>query len=114
MVDGTWCEESNVIKQEMVRYYKTLFTKRSRIRPRFYCDKVVKISDEDAGMLEGEIGEKELGLFMTSSMIDDNKDNNKISQRGELGTEESNVNHQQGSFFTRIIHSKPANSTLKQ
>ncbi|GKD25466.1 RNA-directed DNA polymerase, eukaryota [Tanacetum coccineum] len=33
---------------------------RSRIRPRFYCDRVVKISDEDAGMLEGKIGEKEV------------------------------------------------------
>ncbi|GJZ09776.1 reverse transcriptase domain, reverse transcriptase zinc-binding domain protein [Tanacetum coccineum] len=75
MVDGCWCEEPNVIKQEMVRYYKTLFTERSRIRPRFYCDRVVKISDEDASMLEGEIGEKEvadpisLGDFRHISLI---------------------------------------------
>ena len=44
----------------MVRYYKTLFSERSNTRPRFYCDRVVKISDHDAGMLEGEIGEKEV------------------------------------------------------
>ncbi|GJX49213.1 kinase-like domain, beta-lactamase/transpeptidase-like protein [Tanacetum coccineum] len=60
MVDGCWCEEPNVIKQEMVRDYKNLFTKRSGIRPRFYCDRVVKILGEDAGMLECEIGEKEV------------------------------------------------------
>ena len=60
MVGGCWCKEPNVIKQEMVRYYKTLFTERLGIRPRFYCDRVVKISDEDAGMLEGEFGENEV------------------------------------------------------
>ncbi|GKE67742.1 hypothetical protein Tco_1521903 [Tanacetum coccineum] len=58
-----WCKEPNVIKQEMVRYYKILFTERAKIRLRFYCDRVVIICDEDAGMLEGEISEKESAMF---------------------------------------------------
>ncbi|GJV90408.1 reverse transcriptase domain, reverse transcriptase zinc-binding domain protein [Tanacetum coccineum] len=58
-----WCEEPNVIKQEMVRYYKILFTERAKIRSRFYCDRVVIICDEDADvrsqMVLGDYGDFE-------------------------------------------------------
>ncbi|GJY76103.1 putative RNA-directed DNA polymerase [Tanacetum coccineum] len=60
MVDGNWCEDPRTIKNEVVSYYKTLFTERTLKRPRFSCDKIVKISGIDADMLEGEIGEKEV------------------------------------------------------
>ncbi|GKD05460.1 hypothetical protein Tco_1180434, partial [Tanacetum coccineum] len=56
LVDGVWCEEPNSIKKEMVRHYKTLFSEGERI----CCDRTIKISCEEANMLESDFDEKEV------------------------------------------------------
>ncbi|GKC78489.1 hypothetical protein Tco_1129263 [Tanacetum coccineum] len=58
MVNGMWCEDPNTIKMEIARHYKSLFTERALIRPIFCCDRIEKLSVEDATLLEGEFSDK--------------------------------------------------------
>ncbi|GJY68782.1 hypothetical protein Tco_0471764 [Tanacetum coccineum] len=60
MVNGLWCEDPNTIKMEIARHYKSLFTEGVLIRPIFCCDRIEKLSVEDAALLEGEFSEKEV------------------------------------------------------
>ncbi|GKC63795.1 putative RNA-directed DNA polymerase [Tanacetum coccineum] len=60
MVNGMWCEIPPIIKAEMARHYKELFSERTTIRPIFCCERIEKISMEEAIMLEGEFNEKEV------------------------------------------------------
>ncbi|GKB63319.1 hypothetical protein Tco_0919505 [Tanacetum coccineum] len=54
MVNGLWCEDPNTIKMEIARHYKSLFTEGALIRPIFCCNRIEKLSVEDAALLEGE------------------------------------------------------------
>ncbi|GJX67803.1 hypothetical protein Tco_0303530 [Tanacetum coccineum] len=60
MVNGLWCEDPNLIKSEVVRHYKTLFSERTSIRPIFCCDRVEKISVDDAFLVEKDFTEEEI------------------------------------------------------
>ncbi|GKD99776.1 putative RNA-directed DNA polymerase, eukaryota, partial [Tanacetum coccineum] len=60
MVNGLWCEDPNLIKAKVFRHYKTLFSERASIRPIFCCDRVEKISVDDAGLVEKEFTEEEI------------------------------------------------------
>ncbi|GJR73860.1 reverse transcriptase domain, reverse transcriptase zinc-binding domain protein [Tanacetum coccineum] len=60
MVNGLWCEDPSAFKEEMVRHYKLLFSEGSSVRPLFCCDRVEKISVEDATSLEKEFSEAEI------------------------------------------------------
>ncbi|GKC61706.1 hypothetical protein Tco_1089304 [Tanacetum coccineum] len=63
MVNGLWCEDPTTIKEEMARYYKKLFSKGGVIRPIFYSNKIVKILEEEAHMLELGFNEKVIQWF---------------------------------------------------
>ncbi|GKE17567.1 reverse transcriptase domain, reverse transcriptase zinc-binding domain protein [Tanacetum coccineum] len=52
MDDVVWCEDPKIIKAEMVRHYKNLFSDGGLIRPIFYSNKIEKISVEESRMLE--------------------------------------------------------------
>ncbi|GKA40871.1 transposon TX1 [Tanacetum coccineum] len=58
MVNGLWCEDPYLIKAEVVRHYKTLFSERASII--FCCDRVEKISVDDAILVEKEFTEEEI------------------------------------------------------
>ncbi|GJS19725.1 reverse transcriptase domain, reverse transcriptase zinc-binding domain protein [Tanacetum coccineum] len=61
MINGVWCEDPTVIKSEIMRHYKELFMKRSTSRPIFCCERIHKISREEAALLEKEFSEVEIG-----------------------------------------------------
>ncbi|GKB77670.1 transposon TX1, partial [Tanacetum coccineum] len=58
MVDGVWDPKS--IKVEAARHYKKLFSEGAVIRPIFFSNKIVKISMEEAIILEKAFDEKEV------------------------------------------------------
>ena len=60
MIDGIWCEDPKKIKDEMFRYQKTISTECNNVRPTFLCDRVAKLSDGEAALLEVVIIEKEV------------------------------------------------------
>ncbi|GJZ84480.1 putative RNA-directed DNA polymerase [Tanacetum coccineum] len=60
MVNGVWCEDPNLIKAELVRHYKTLFSEGTSIRLIFCCDRVERISVDDALLVEKEFTEEEI------------------------------------------------------
>ncbi|GKA10771.1 reverse transcriptase domain, reverse transcriptase zinc-binding domain protein [Tanacetum coccineum] len=60
MVDGVWCEDLKVIKAEMARFYKKLFTKGVATRLTFCCNIIEKIYVYDARLLEKPFDEKEV------------------------------------------------------
>ncbi|GKD72848.1 transposon TX1 uncharacterized, partial [Tanacetum coccineum] len=60
MVDGVWCEDPKVIKAEMARHYKKLFTEGMATHPIFCNNKIEQISREYASMLEKPFEEKEV------------------------------------------------------
>ncbi|GJT43501.1 transposon TX1 [Tanacetum coccineum] len=59
MVNGLWCKDPKVIKVEMARHYKSLYSEYGGIRPIFCCDRLEKISIVDAMSLEDIFSEKE-------------------------------------------------------
>ncbi|GJX36457.1 hypothetical protein Tco_0248014, partial [Tanacetum coccineum] len=60
MVDGYWCEDPEKIKEEVYRYYKSIFTECNKSRQYFRCDQVAKLSEDEAKSLEVVIEEKEI------------------------------------------------------
>ncbi|GJR95889.1 transposon TX1, partial [Tanacetum coccineum] len=60
MVNGVWHEDPNLIKKEVTRHYKVLFSERTAIRPIFCSNKVKKISTKEARLLEQEVTKKEI------------------------------------------------------
>ncbi|GKB98886.1 putative RNA-directed DNA polymerase, partial [Tanacetum coccineum] len=60
MVNGLWCEDPKLIKAEMARHYKALFSEGTSIRPIFCCDRVEKISVDDAFVVEKDFTEGEI------------------------------------------------------
>ena len=52
MINGVWCEEPNIIKEEMARHYKSLYSEGMVTRPVFCCNRLEKISTEEARLLE--------------------------------------------------------------
>ena len=52
MVDGVWCEEPKVIKAEMARHYKQLFSENGVTRPIFCNSRNEKKYNEDAILIE--------------------------------------------------------------
>ncbi|GJV40051.1 putative RNA-directed DNA polymerase [Tanacetum coccineum] len=60
MVNGMWCEDPNLIKAEVFRHYKTLFSERGSIRLIFCSDRVEKFSVDDAGLVEKEFTKEEI------------------------------------------------------
>ncbi|GJY91227.1 hypothetical protein Tco_0506423 [Tanacetum coccineum] len=60
MVNGLWCEDPSLIKAEMVRHYKTLFSESGALHPIFCCDHAEKISGEDATMVEKDLSKEEI------------------------------------------------------
>ncbi|GJV81998.1 hypothetical protein Tco_1517868 [Tanacetum coccineum] len=60
MVNGVWCEDPILIKVEMVRHYRALFSEADLIRPIFCCDRVEKISVEEASMVGKDFSEEEI------------------------------------------------------
>ncbi|GKC36202.1 hypothetical protein Tco_1048586 [Tanacetum coccineum] len=59
MINGIWCEEPKLIKEEIARHFKNLFSKGRKIRPIFCSNKIEKISMEEARLLERGFEEKE-------------------------------------------------------
>ncbi|GJU27325.1 transposon TX1 [Tanacetum coccineum] len=60
MVNGLWCEDPKLIKAEMARHYKALFSEGTSIRLIFCCDRVEKISVDDAFVVEKDFTEGEI------------------------------------------------------
>ncbi|GJS83346.1 hypothetical protein Tco_0749887 [Tanacetum coccineum] len=60
MVNGVWCEDPVVIKAEIARHYKALFSKNGVIRSVCYCDRIEKFSMEEANWLEKIFSEAEV------------------------------------------------------
>nr|GEV31370.1 putative ribonuclease H protein At1g65750 family [Tanacetum cinerariifolium] len=60
MVNGMWCEDPILIKAEVARHYKKLFSKDGEVRPIFCNNKVEKLSDEEARLLEKEFSDLEV------------------------------------------------------
>ncbi|GKD62466.1 hypothetical protein Tco_1299975 [Tanacetum coccineum] len=60
MVNGLRSEDPKLIKAELVRHYKTLFTERDSMRPIFYHQRVEKILVDHATLLEKEFNEEEI------------------------------------------------------
>ncbi|GKA87607.1 hypothetical protein Tco_0809371 [Tanacetum coccineum] len=60
MVNGLWCEDPKIIKAEMAKHYKCLFSEGGAIRPVFCNRKTDKISMEEARTLERSFNEKEV------------------------------------------------------
>ncbi|GKC83555.1 hypothetical protein Tco_1139272 [Tanacetum coccineum] len=52
--------DPRLIEAEMARRYKSLFSEGRRVRPKFCCDMIEKISMDDARNLEKAIDEKEI------------------------------------------------------
>ncbi|GKA29748.1 hypothetical protein Tco_0715993 [Tanacetum coccineum] len=52
MINGMWCEDLTLIKEEMARHYKSLFSEGRVLRPIFSCNRVDKILAEEARDLE--------------------------------------------------------------
>lgn len=60
MVDWVWCEDPKVIKAEMARHYKKLFSENGGTRPLFCNSNFEKIAKEDATLLEKPFTEQEV------------------------------------------------------
>ncbi|GJZ71757.1 reverse transcriptase domain, reverse transcriptase zinc-binding domain protein [Tanacetum coccineum] len=60
VINGVWCEDSKLIKMEMARHYKSLFSEQREARPIFCSDRLEKISEDDARVLEKEFNEEEV------------------------------------------------------
>nr|GEV58247.1 hypothetical protein [Tanacetum cinerariifolium] len=60
MVDGVWCEDPKVIKAKMARYYKNSFTEGVATCLILCCNRIEKISVDDAILLEKPFDEKEV------------------------------------------------------
>ncbi|GKA20405.1 RNA-directed DNA polymerase, eukaryota [Tanacetum coccineum] len=58
MVNGIWTEDPKIIKSEMARYYKNLFSEGTKTRPVFCCNRIGKISVKDARSLEKPLASK--------------------------------------------------------
>ncbi|GJV12668.1 reverse transcriptase domain, reverse transcriptase zinc-binding domain protein [Tanacetum coccineum] len=60
VVNGLWSEDPKIIKAEMARHYKNLFSECGKTRLIFCCNKFKEISMEEARMLEMKLSEKEV------------------------------------------------------
>ena len=69
MVNELWREDPKLIKVEMVRQYKTMFSEGDSTRPMFCCDRVEKISVEDAMLMEKDISEGQIGKQFASVAV---------------------------------------------
>ena len=58
MVNGNWCEDPGIIKENIYMYNKSLFTECNKLRPYFRCEQVAKLSESEAKSLEVVIEEK--------------------------------------------------------
>nr|GEX99994.1 transposon TX1 uncharacterized [Tanacetum cinerariifolium] len=60
LVNGAWCEDLMVIKAEMAKHYRELFSDAEKDLPIFCSPKVMRISMEEAQMLEMIFSENEV------------------------------------------------------
>ncbi|GJU13333.1 putative ribonuclease H-like domain-containing protein [Tanacetum coccineum] len=60
MINGVWCEDPNLINEEMARHYKSLFFEGKVTRPVFCCNRLERISADEARVLEKEFNKKEV------------------------------------------------------
>ncbi|GJT43273.1 putative RNA-directed DNA polymerase, eukaryota [Tanacetum coccineum] len=58
--DGVWCEDPKKIKMEMARHYKALFMNRTKVQPIFCCERIGKITKEEARDLEKDFNKNEV------------------------------------------------------
>lgn len=60
LINGCWNEDTTVLKSEITRFYKAVFSERAEKRPSFYCDRLARISREEADFLERPFSEEEV------------------------------------------------------
>ncbi|GKC03688.1 hypothetical protein Tco_0995298 [Tanacetum coccineum] len=60
VINGVWSEDPKLIKMEMARHYKPLFSEEREARPIFCSDRLEKISEDDARVLENEFSGEEV------------------------------------------------------
>ncbi|GJZ02652.1 putative RNA-directed DNA polymerase [Tanacetum coccineum] len=60
LVNGLWCEEPTEIKEEVLRYYKNIFSETRFHKPMFASDRMNKLSDIKALNLEAQFTKKEI------------------------------------------------------
>nr|GEV30754.1 transposon TX1 [Tanacetum cinerariifolium] len=52
LVNGVWCEDRLLIKGEMFRFYKNIFSNNQRSRPKIKSNQITKLSEKEANSLE--------------------------------------------------------------
>ncbi|GKA84297.1 putative RNA-directed DNA polymerase, eukaryota, reverse transcriptase zinc-binding domain protein [Tanacetum coccineum] len=65
VINDVWSEDPKLIKMEMARHYKPLFSEEREARPIFCSDRLEKISEDDARVLENEFSGEESDLMRT-------------------------------------------------
>ena len=60
VVNVVWCEDPVSIKGEMFRFYKSIFSDNQISRPKIRCNRITRLSEEEANVLELPFTEHEV------------------------------------------------------